>query len=146
MTARTSEPAAKASCTSVTILLLPHCRSLHHSGRWERRRNIGLFPRCERNIGLFPPAASDSQPPCQGSAVLPFPGKGMSNCGEIKSKWKGGEISCLEIRSSSCCLEPGECQGNSTVPSLSYQHPIQHHSTDRPMLQGSRVLNLMSGT
>lgn len=36
------------TCTSITILLLPHCRSLHHSGTWERRVNMGLFPSCKQ--------------------------------------------------------------------------------------------------
>lgn len=48
VTARTSESAAKVSCTSVTILLLPHCSPHYHSGRWERRINMGIFPICKQ--------------------------------------------------------------------------------------------------
>lgn len=47
--------------------------------------------------------------PWQGAAVFLFQGKGMNNCKreERRLKWKGGEASWLEIRSSPCCLEPG---------------------------------------
>lgn len=66
------------------------------------------------------------------------PGKGMKYI-ERKSNWKGRRTSYLKIRISASCLEPGESQRNSTVPSLRPQHSTQYPPwRDRPISQGSR--------
>lgn len=62
------------------LCLLPHCRTLHYSGRWERRINMELFPCCKQQ-----PASMGGNIPVMGMKYI-----------ERKSKLKSREDNMSE--------------------------------------------------